>query len=213
MALYLKKSDKRFVLGPYIIKAVLTYQYDEPRKLVAYNFPFNEGVFYEDNGEGAVSVVLEGLFCDFININTKAVNDINDFKRFIQQSSDSKFNIFYHPELTPINVKIENWNITQTGAQEGYRFMIKLVKFTPVGDSVRSQLSVEKDFDAGVVDNDEEYTIISGDTLWGIANRKYGDGKLYRKVWNYKDNSTRLRSGDPSLIYPNEKILLPNFLS
>ena len=53
----------------------------------------------------------------------------------------------------------------------------------------------------------KQYTIQSGDTLSLIAAREYGDQTLWRNIWSA--NQTRLRSGDPNLIYPGEVIVVP----
>jgi prophage tail gpP-like protein len=53
----------------------------------------------------------------------------------------------------------------------------------------------------------EQYTVQDGDNLTLIAKSAYGDGKKWRLIW--KANQTRLRSGDPNLIYPGEVITIP----
>ena len=50
-----------------------------------------------------------------------------------------------------------------------------------------------------------QYTIVSGDTLYGIAERFYGDGNRYMEIFN----ASSLRSGNPSLIYPGEVVTIP----
>ena len=52
----------------------------------------------------------------------------------------------------------------------------------------------------------QKYTIKSGDTLWGIASRKYGNGNLYHEIW--KNNKKHMRSNSPDLIYPGEVVYL-----
>lgn len=57
------------------------------------------------------------------------------------------------------------------------------------------------------------YTIVRGDTLWGIARRFYGSGSKWPTIW--KANSSvgsdgiGLRSGNPDLIFPGERIRIP----
>ena len=53
----------------------------------------------------------------------------------------------------------------------------------------------------------KQYTIITGDTLERIATISYGDSTKWRKIYNA--NQTRLKSGDPNLIYPTEVINIP----
>jgi prophage tail gpP-like protein len=51
------------------------------------------------------------------------------------------------------------------------------------------------------------YTIVRGDTLWGISARAYGRPLKWRDIW--QANQTVLRSGDPNMIYPGEVIFIP----
>jgi len=53
----------------------------------------------------------------------------------------------------------------------------------------------------------KQYTIVTGDNLTKIATIAYGDGTKWPKIYNA--NQTRLKSGDPNLIFPGEVILIP----
>lgn len=55
-----------------------------------------------------------------------------------------------------------------------------------------------------------QYTIVDGDTLSHIARAAYGDGARWREIW--QANQTRLRSGDPNLIFPGEIIIIPKLV-
>ncbi|MRI84105.1 MAG: peptidoglycan-binding protein LysM [Nitratiruptor sp.] len=48
----------------------------------------------------------------------------------------------------------------------------------------------------------EIYEIQKGDTLWAIAEKFYGDGNKWKKI--YEDNKEVIK--DPDLIYPGQKI-------
>ncbi len=52
------------------------------------------------------------------------------------------------------------------------------------------------------------YVIVKGDTLWDIANTVYGSGPKYQIIWDA--NKSNLRSGNPNLIFPGEKLWIPN---
>ncbi len=48
----------------------------------------------------------------------------------------------------------------------------------------------------------EIYEVQKGDTLWKIAQKYYGDGNRWKKI--YEDNKEVIK--DPDLIYPGQKI-------
>lgn len=52
---------------------------------------------------------------------------------------------------------------------------------------------------------DRYYTVKSGDTLWGIANKYYGDGREYPKIFE----ANRDKIDDPCLIFPGQEFLIP----
>jgi len=49
------------------------------------------------------------------------------------------------------------------------------------------------------------HTVVSGDTLWGIAKKYYGNGSLYTKI--YEANSGTIKN--PNLIYPGQVLTIP----
>ena len=207
-------SNKRFILGSFILKAVVSFDITYNDKLVAYDFPFAKGIHYEDLGDGEVSISLEGMLLEFENLGNDIVDDINDLLNELKKQQVSNTTLkFVHPDLKAENIKIKSINISQEAESEGYKFKLDMLRHTHQVAIDNTQTSIEKDFDAQVIETDNEYTIISGDTLWGIALRFLGNGLLWRELYNYKDNKTRLRSGNPNLIYPGEKILIPNSIS
>jgi len=207
-------SDKRFVLGSFILKAAVSFNITYNDKLIPYDFPFAKGIHYEDLGEGEVNIMIEGLLLEFENIGNAIVDDINDLLNELKiQSAGNTTVKFVHPDLKAENVKIKSINISQEADQEGYKFKVEMLRHTSQVAIDNTQASVEKDFAAQVIETDNEYTIVDGDTLWGVAQRFLGNGLLWRELYNYKTNKTALRSGNPNLIFPGEKILIPNSIS
>lgn len=49
------------------------------------------------------------------------------------------------------------------------------------------------------------YTVVRGDTLWGIAKKFYSNGSQYTKIYNANKNIIK----NPSLIYPGQKLVIP----
>jgi LysM repeat protein len=48
------------------------------------------------------------------------------------------------------------------------------------------------------------YTVVSGDTLWAISERFYGDGNKYQEIANASGVS------NPDLIYPGQVLTIPS---
>lgn len=49
------------------------------------------------------------------------------------------------------------------------------------------------------------YVVQSGDSLWAIAKKYYGDGSKYTKIYNANKDKIK----NPSLIYPGQKLVIP----
>lgn len=52
----------------------------------------------------------------------------------------------------------------------------------------------------------QTYTVVSGDSLWNIAQKEYGDGAKWRLI--YEANKDEIR--DPRLIIPGQKLEIPD---
>ena len=78
------------------------------------------------------------------------------------------------------------------------------------------QPSVVPEAEAAVVDDEEvlfeevetasTYTVQSGDTLWAIAEKMYGSGNKYMKI--FEANSDTLKN--PDKIYPGQELIIPD---
>lgn len=61
---------------------------------------------------------------------------------------------------------------------------------------------------SAVAGDDQFYTIEKGDTLWKIAEKAYGNGSKYQKIFE----ANREVIKDPDKIYPGQKIRIPKNL-
>ncbi|MEO8970890.1 MAG: LysM peptidoglycan-binding domain-containing protein [Ktedonobacteraceae bacterium] len=52
----------------------------------------------------------------------------------------------------------------------------------------------------------QEYTVQSGDTLWGIAQRAYGDPEDWDTIYSANKGVV---GNNPNLIYPGQKLNIP----
>lgn len=53
--------------------------------------------------------------------------------------------------------------------------------------------------------NSKTYTVVSGDSLWAIAVKFYGNGSKYTTIFN--SNKSVIKN--PNLIYPGQKLVIP----
>ncbi|MFV0519799.1 MAG: LysM peptidoglycan-binding domain-containing protein [Lachnospirales bacterium] len=68
-----------------------------------------------------------------------------------------------------------------------------LVENTAVNSTTNSNLAYE------------EYTVVSGDNLWNIAKKRYGDGSKYTIILE----ANKDKISNPNLIYPNTILNIP----
>lgn len=50
------------------------------------------------------------------------------------------------------------------------------------------------------------YTVVAGDTLWDIAQKFYGNGNQYTKIY---EANKKVIGGNPNLIYPGQTFVIP----
>lgn len=55
----------------------------------------------------------------------------------------------------------------------------------------------------------KQYTVISGDSLWKIAQKFLGSGSRWREIYTYNNNKNII-GGNPNLIYPGQVLSIPS---
>lgn len=53
------------------------------------------------------------------------------------------------------------------------------------------------------------YTVVSGDSLWKIAQKLLGDGSRWREIYTYNNNKSII-GGNPNLIRPGQILSIPS---
>lgn len=119
---------------------------------------------------------------------------------------------------TNITVTLEEYEVVEE-AEEGFDVIVKmeLKQYKEYGTKVcsietdssgTSSVSVEETREtttAPTPTSAETYTVVSGDSLWAIAKRYYGDGSKYTEIFNA--NSSIISNA--SLIYPGQVLTIP----
>jgi nucleoid-associated protein YgaU len=96
--------------------------------------------------------------------------------------------------------------VVHTINRSGYSQSIELLRsnFTwksdPITKTILPKVTPKKD-----TGSSKNYTVKRGDTLWAIAKRFYGNGILYKKIFN----ANRDKIKDPHWIYPGQVFKIP----
>lgn len=108
-------------------------------------------------------------------------------------------------------VLIEDLTIKERAGEEGDKYIsFKLLEYREFGrakvknDTQRLGSPVTADNKKNPK-NKGTYVVQSGDSLWAIAKKYYGDGSKYTKIYNANKDKIK----NPSLIYPGQKLVIP----
>lgn len=112
-------------------------------------------------------------------------------------------------------VLIEECNPSESAGEEGDKYFdFKLLEYRDFGfksvvvSSNATKATAKATTVPKVTKNpkaQKTYTVKSGDTLWGIAKRFYGNGAKYPTIYNA--NKSKIKN--PNLIYPGQVLTIP----
>lgn len=157
---------------------------------------------------------------------TSYVNYTNDFK-----SSDFWINLFeeWMKNKTAVRfiasngkgkdintlVLISSLKVTEKATEEGDKYVsFDLVEYRKFDKKVavvksivgsKARVTQSSDSKQNPKATNRTYTVVGGDTLWGIATRYYGNGAQYPTIYNANKNII----SNPNLIYPGQKLVIP----
>lgn len=113
-----------------------------------------------------------------------------------------------------IYASIEDFSYSEEGGDPGtYQYSITLKEYREISvrqvkvDIPKAKATVKKEETR--VDNTVQpktYTVKSGDCLWNIAKKFYGNGAQYTKIYNANKG---VIGGNPNLIYPGQVFTIP----
>ena len=140
-----------------------------------------------------------GLFDFAANLGKKLFGKDDDPAAKIKQQIEEN-----NPGIKDLDVRFENGKVILSGDAESAEALEKtvLIAGNVQGVSEVSADSVKAPPQQAKV---EYYTIVSGDTLSGIAKRFLGKASDYPKIFE----ANREVIKDPNLIYPGQKIRIP----
>ena len=114
-----------------------------------------------------------------------------------------------------LTVSMESYTVKEQ-ANQGFDLIvsIKLKQYRPFGtkivkvtnNNVASVEPVREQTNSPAPNQETTYTVKSGDCLWNIAKKFYGDGSKYTII--AEANKDKIRT--PNLIYPNQVLVIPS---
>lgn len=114
---------------------------------------------------------------------------------------------------TPINcdVYLSVFQATPTGGYGDINYSITLtqakqIKVTKSAKKVQVLKNTPKNEERPSAPAAQTYTVVKGDCLWKIAQKFYGNGSQYTKI--YEANKGTI-GGNPNLIYPGQVLTIP----
>jgi len=115
-------------------------------------------------------------------------------------------------------VLIEELTITERAGEEGDKYIgFQLLEYREFGKKAVVVVTPGPTGIATAVAKKEEpvpevnpksngtHVVQSGDTLWAIAKKHYGDGSQYTKIFNANKDKIK----NPNLIYPGQRLVIP----
>lgn len=107
---------------------------------------------------------------------------------------------------------IESFNWGEQDATGDIYFTIALkeykrIKVTKANITVETDPPQQRETKTTQASSGQQYTVKSGDCLWNIAKKYYGDGSKYTKIVEANQNIFASRS--PNLIYAGEVLTIP----
>lgn len=122
----------------------------------------------------------------------------------------------YH--TTNIKVSLENYSISEDATNNNEPMVnIKLKQYIEystkpctiviVDTSATTSTTAQREqSNSPEPSTDKSYTVVSGDCLWDIAKKFYGDGSKYTVIFN----ANKDKISNPDLIYPGQVLTIPS---
>lgn len=139
-------------------------------------------------------------------VSSMSVSTAYDYIRYFKNWKEGRNVLhFVIPDNVDVPVLLEEISYGERDASGDVYYTLSLREYrqlklnvavsTQAANGVRSVESAPE--------HPREYTVVSGDTLWAIAKKYYGDGRLFTEI--AKANGLK----NPNLIYPGDVFIIP----
>ena len=172
-------------------------------------------------GRKAEVVTLEGIwpgykqtmprnhYADSYQID-KEIKDILDHRPFAKE-----MRLVIRSDDFPIDINmpvyLESYDVEHIGGDDTLTYSMTLREYRAYRlrrfDVKQNKITSAKEAKRPSAPKPKEYTVIKGDTLSGITRKYLGSSARWREL--YEINKGNMRSNSPHLIYPGEKLKIP----
>ncbi|TAE10637.1 MAG: LysM peptidoglycan-binding domain-containing protein [Bacteroidetes bacterium] len=132
-------------------------------------------------------------------------------------------------DIEDLSIEVEEGTVSIYGTaadERTHKKAIKILESAEGVESVDDQLEIyegdEEEEEEYEEEEEEEdggsrkkkvdsnvYVVKYGDTLWGIAEKFYGDGSKYMKIFEANRHLWKAYNNDPNVLYPNWELTIP----
>lgn len=148
----------------------------------------------------------------YLSIFEKYMTERTPFRFIVSRMSPSGRLLF----STNMNVSLENYNVTEDATKgpdmtvsvtlkQYIDYATKTVTVTKSATESKPTVKQETKRETTSKKTAKTYTVKSGDCLWNIAKKLYGDGAQYTKIYNANKDKIK----NPNLIYPGQVFTIP----
>ena len=167
-----------------------------PKGRKAYRYAFS-GILLDDNFD----------FPQFSSITAKEFEYILGEWQGYRAPYNRKLHMVISDTATNRFVYLANHTIDYRGAGRTLHYTVEFVEWRDYEIQVFDAVKTSTDKKRPALPKEKKYTIKKGDSLFKIARKYTTNGAKWKEL--YELNKSKLKSGDPNLIYPGEKLTIP----
>ena len=131
-------------------------------------------------------------------------------------SADDLTSLVEDLDIEDLEIEVDGDEVTISGTaadQSTRKKAIKALENAEGVSSVKDELEIEDEDDSNggkkIDGRTGSYTVKSGDTLWGISEKHFGDGSRYMEIFNANKPLWKAYAYDPNVLYPGWELTLP----
>ena len=135
---------------------------------------------------------------------TQIIKRIESWKPNHWEINSSKLRLMITQTAINLDVYLNNFSYEHVGGMGSIEYNIDFIAAKDLTIQTVKEMDGEELKERPAAAN-EKVTVKPGDTLWGIAQQKLGDGSRWREI--YELNKDKIE--DPDLIYPGQEFEIP----